>query len=46
MADSEPEAYSETCVTLAYSEQESYLEPEADSEPWLINSPGTFRNVC
>ena len=45
MATSEPEAYSKPCVTLAYSEQQKYLEIETCSDPWLIHNPGTIRNL-
>ena len=45
MATSEPEAYSKPCVTLAYSEQQTYLEIETCSDPWLIHNPGTIRNL-
>ena len=45
MANSEPEAYSEPCATLASSEPETYLKVETYSDPWLIHNPGTFGNL-
>ena len=34
MGNSEPAAYAEPCVTLAYSEPETYLEIGTYSDPW------------
>ena len=51
MVNSEPEAYSEPCVTLAYSEPETYLEIEtfrslACPQPWHIRKLGILRTLA
>ena len=51
MANSEPEEYSEPCVTLAYSERETYLEKEtfrflAYPQPWHIRKVGILRTLA